>query len=61
LDVGPAEGENVWITFRTTELLGRANTEAYQSHALQRSVMCERCHFADNPWGLTAPVATAEP
>lgn len=61
LDVGPVEGENVWITFRTTELLGRANTEAYQSHALQRSVMCERCHYPENPWGLTAPVETAEP
>lgn len=61
LDVGPVEGESVWITFRTTELLGRANTEAYQSHALQRSVICERCHFADNPWGLTVPLPTSEP
>jgi cytochrome c551/c552 len=61
LDVGPVEGEDVWITFRTTELLGRANTEPYQSHALQRSVMCDRCHYPDNAWGLTALVETPEP
>lgn len=61
LDVGPVEGEDVWITFRTTELLGRANTEAYQSHAVQRSVMCDRCHYADNAWGLSATVGDAPP
>jgi len=52
LQVGPLEGQDVWVTFRTTQLLGRANTEPYQSHYLQASAPCQRCHFDDNPWGL---------
>lgn len=52
LQVGPLEDGSLWMTFRTTELLGRANTEPYQSHQLQRDVNCRRCHFPDNPWDL---------
>lgn len=52
LQVGPAENQDVWVTFRTTELLGRVNSEPYQSHVVQREVACHRCHFADNPWEL---------
>lgn len=51
-DVAPVEGQDVWITFRTTELLGQTTTAPYQSHALQRTVSCERCHYSGNPWGL---------
>lgn len=50
LEVGPFE--NIWTTWRTTELLGRANREPYQSHTLQKQVDCARCHFEGNPWGL---------
>ncbi len=52
LQVGPLQDGSAWVAFRTTELLGRANTEPYQSHQLQREVSCQRCHFENNPWGL---------
>lgn len=56
LEVGPLEGQAVWMTFRTVELLGRSSTEAYQSHQLRREVDCGRCHFAGNEWGLSEDV-----
>jgi hypothetical protein len=53
LAVGPVEGQAIWAAFRTTQLLGRDNTSAYQSHNLQRPVACSRCHYPDNPWALS--------
>ena len=44
--------KGTWITFRTTELLGRATTEPYQSHRVARAVDCAKCHAPNNPWGL---------
>lgn len=61
LEVGPAADDEVWVTFRTTELLGRTNREPYQSHTLQRTVDCVRCHFADNPWNLAEITEPAGP
>ena len=52
LEVGPLEGLSVWITFRTTILLGRPRIEPYQSHNIAGKVACSRCHYPDNPWGL---------
>lgn len=52
LQVGPVENQGVWVTFRTTELMGRINNEPYQSHVVQKDVDCQRCHFANNPWEL---------
>jgi predicted CXXCH cytochrome family protein len=52
LTVGPLEGMQLWMAFRTTELLGRETTTPYQSHNLQGSVDCSRCHFQGNSWGL---------
>ena len=56
LEVGVLEGQNIWVTFRTVELLGRSSKEFYQSHNLQKNVNCARCHYAGNPWGLTDSV-----
>jgi hypothetical protein len=61
LEVGPLEAGGVWVTWRTTELLGRSSTESYQSHHLQRAVDCERCHFPGNVWGLAIPVEAVLP
>jgi hypothetical protein len=58
-EVAPVEGQDVWITWRTTELLGRATKNPYQSHALQRSVSCERCHYAGSQWGLSEKPRTS--
>jgi hypothetical protein len=55
LEVGPQE-DGIWVTWRTTELLGRENTEPYQSHDLVLAVACVRCHFAGNPWQLNPDV-----
>ncbi len=52
LEVAPLEDDGVWMPFRTGELLGRVTREPYQSHNLQLSVDCTRCHFRGNPWGL---------
>lgn len=53
LEVGPQDSGGMWTTFRTTELLGRKTTGAYQSHAVQLTVDCKRCHYSDNPWKLS--------
>lgn len=42
-----------WVTWRTTELLGRATTSEYKSHAMTKTVNCQRCHYPNNPWGLS--------
>lgn len=52
LEVGLYETNQMMITFRTTELLGRQNTKPYQSHSLQREVDCGRCHYSGNPWNI---------
>lgn len=52
MEVGIFETDNVWITFRTTELMGRESIKPYQSHKLQRKVDCGRCHYSGNPWNL---------
>ena len=53
LAVGPLEAGGAWITWRTTELLGRQTTKPFQSHAIQLDVACQRCHYEGNPWELT--------
>lgn len=60
LEVGPVEGQALWMTYRTTELLGRSSRKPYQSHNLTRAVDCARCHYADNPWALEANVGEDE-
>jgi hypothetical protein len=52
LQAQPIENQGVWVTFRTTELMGRTSSKPYQSHAIQRTVNCQRCHYANNPWAL---------
>lgn len=46
------ENQGVWVTFRTTDLMGRRSSKPYQSHVIQRTVNCQRCHYANNPWAL---------
>lgn len=57
LAVGPDEGaDNRWLTFASHTADGETVSAPFTSHNLQRDVACERCHFADNPWGLSAEV-----
>jgi hypothetical protein len=54
LEIGPIEEGGIWMTFRTTELLGRMTTKPYQSHNITLEVDCSRCHFQGNSWELAA-------
>jgi hypothetical protein len=60
LEVGPIEGQNLWMTFRTTELLGHSQTEPYQSHNLQKKVDCGRCHYPGNPWDIPESIQVSK-
>ncbi len=63
LVVKPIEGQDQWMTFRTTiiESLGRPIETIYTSHNLQRQVECERCHFSGNSWGISETVLKTQP
>lgn len=52
LPAQPLESEEMWVIMRTTELMGRTSSKPYESHFIQRTVNCQRCHHAHNPWGL---------
>jgi hypothetical protein len=51
----PYEGQ--WATWRNTMIAGVIpSVHVWVSHNLSGEVDCARCHYADNPWGLTAEV-----
>lgn len=60
MEVGPGEDAGIWTTFTTT---GTAETGvdrfAFTSHNVVLESNCDRCHFVDNPWGLS--VVAVEP
>jgi hypothetical protein len=55
--VGPDEEAGLWTTFATT---GSADTGlerfVFTSHNVVLEASCERCHFVDNPWGLSVDI-----
>lgn len=55
LAVAPSEQhDEAWFTFISTSDGNEGSTFPYTSHNIQLEVECERCHFSDNPWGLSA-------
>lgn len=60
LIAGPVEGEEVWSTFRTTEFMGQSSTAPYQSHDLELTVNCDKCHYQDNPWDLVSEIVESK-
>lgn len=52
LKFGPFGETGIWVTFRTREIDGIVTAIPFESHNLQISVKCTRCHFKGNPWGL---------
>jgi len=44
-----------WITLQDVSLI------PYASHDITRQVLCERCHFLNNPWNLSNDVSKASP
>jgi hypothetical protein len=63
LDVGPHPDEEmggIWVTQVSTVGRGGPSTSAVVSHSPQWEVLCDRCHFADNPWELSVRTADGE-
>jgi len=58
LDVGPWEEQGIWTTFLSMATEGEASIVPFTSHNIQLEAECTRCHFADNPWGLSDTVST---
>ena len=54
MQVGPDEESGLWTTFA----IGSADAEpfSFPSHNLVLESSCDRCHFVDNPWGLSVEV-----
>jgi len=58
LDVGPSEDDGIWRT-NVVVFSGEAETAVvHTSHNIVLEAPCERCHFSNNPWGLTENVST---
>lgn len=62
MEVGPGEDQATWQTFAvwTYTALGEQEQTSvipFTSHNIQKSVTCERCHFEDNPWGLSSTLS----
>jgi hypothetical protein len=49
---GPGPDGGPWVSWRTIDQDGTAQSEPYFSHQIQAEVDCRRCHFNDNPWDL---------
>ncbi len=58
IDVGPDEESGMWTTFFSN---GSEDTSlerfAFASHDIVLESSCDRCHFSDNPWALSAEVS----
>lgn len=61
-DVGPHPETSIWTTFSPwshevqvaeEDSIRQTGTVPFLSHDLGLEVNCERCHFSENPWGLT--------
>lgn len=62
MQVGPLETTGTWTTFAPWTIELEAATESgeipFTSHNTVLDVVCERCHFQDNPWGLSVDITT---
>jgi len=57
LDVAPGEDDGIWRTFMLVPSGETDIVVAHASHNIILDAPCERCHFAENPWGLTESVS----
>lgn len=57
MQVGPDEGSGLWTTFAVSgsEESG-LDRFTFTSHDIVLESNCNRCHYADNPWGLSVEV-----
>ena len=59
MEVGLDEEQAVWTTFTTEPAGDSTDRFAFTSHNTVLEAKCDRCHFVDNPWGLS--VVTEQP
>ncbi|MDH3943520.1 MAG: cytochrome c3 family protein [Anaerolineae bacterium] len=62
-DVGPHPDEamgGIWVLLETTMGRGGPSTDVVISHSPQWQVVCDRCHFEENPWELEVLTADGE-
>lgn len=57
MEVGPEADSGYWTTFAVGPADTSGNKVAFTSHNVVLEARCDRCHYADNPWGLSAGVA----
>lgn len=57
MEVGPVEEQALWTTFTTDPSGSGSDIYPFTSHNIVLESNCDRCHFVDNPWGLSADVA----
>jgi len=56
MEVGTEENTGLWTTYISRQTDTGAERFAFASHNVVLEAPCSRCHFADNPWGLTGSV-----
>jgi len=56
LEVGLNQETAQWVTFAPGAADAGIGSFPFTSHNVIRDAPCERCHFPDNPWGLTGSV-----
>jgi hypothetical protein len=56
MEVGVNLATGRWVTFAPNTTDAGIGSFPFTSHNVIRDAPCERCHFPDNPWGLTGNV-----
>ena len=57
MEVGPDEDTGTWVTFTSLSADTGEGKFAFTSHNVVLEASCDRCHFVNNPWGLSESVA----
>lgn len=58
LQVGPDEGQGIWVTFLPESAAAGGEATPHNSHNIQLAAACDRCHYAGNPWDLSESVSS---
>jgi hypothetical protein len=58
MEVGLDEVNGLWTTFVSRATGSETERFSFTSHNIALEASCDRCHFANNPWGLSDQVET---
>jgi hypothetical protein len=56
MEVGPDKESGLWTTFISGSAEDGVDRFPYTSHNVVLDARCDRCHFVNNPWGLSDTV-----